>query len=393
MFTGKKINDDICKVKPINTIKVMKQLLLYSFLVLTASGAYGQNAVEAVNFGTQINSMRIYNDTIFVATPQSVWFLPLNGERSALDELCVVTYDYLRSGNRQLTVYTDEARYMQHPLHPDTIYRYSQKGNGSMGYTLSRSADFGQTWWTTGERDLQLPGCPQIAFNPLCADEMFLFGQNEYVDCICPWVIHTTDAMETLHTTDFLMDSDREATLYTQIAFSPADAGVLLLSATTGMARSADGGQSWTWTTTGERFFANVCYDDSKPHVAYALELLPQPICDNGRTLYAIARSDDDGLSWKSIAYLDVPISQHGVNTGLCDFQCHGGTLVVRGADSIYLLRAAASARMETTAIEQHADSHHCTSAPSPTLYDLSGRRATGAKGIVVSDGRKIVAK
>ena len=127
--------------------------------------------------------------------------------------------------------------------------------------------------------------------------------------------------------------------------------------------------------------------------MAYALELLPQPICDNGRTLYAIARSDDDGQSWKSIAYLDVPISQHGCNTGLCDFQCHGGTLVGRAPDSIYLLRSAASARMETTGIEQHADSHRHASAPSTVLYDLSGRRATGAKGIVVSNGRKIVAK
>ena len=141
--------------------------------------------VQTLTLGSRINNVRIYGDTLFAATDASVQWVNLNDTRqSGGDVLCVVVYDYLRSGAKRLDVYTDDARYQQHPLCPDKIYRSEQLPDGQMGYTLSRSADFGQTWWTTGLKALQLPGRPQIAFNPLDANEMYLFGMNEYVDCI-----------------------------------------------------------------------------------------------------------------------------------------------------------------------------------------------------------------
>lgn len=356
-----------------------------------ATGMQGEG-VQTLTFGSRINNVRIYGDTLFAATDASVQWVDLNDARQSGGEvLCVVVYDYLRSGTKRLDVYTDDACYQQHPLCPDKIYRSEQLSAGQMGYTLSLSADFGQTWWTTGLKELQLPGRPRIAFNPLDANEMYLFGMNEYVDCICPWVLHTTDGMETLQSVDWVMQEDREATSYMQMAFSPTEPGQLLMATTSGMARSTDGGATWDYTTGQERLFTDVCFDDREPHVAYAVEMLPSALCDQSWIHYAVLRSSDDGQSWVMFAEIDLPLYLTGSTTGLRGLQCHRGQLVCWADDHVYLIDTARQPGYVISNVDT-ADRLQPVSTPS---YDLTGRPsgASPSPGIIIRDGRKIAVK
>ena len=369
----------------------MKQRIFSVLASLAMVTGMQAERVETLTFSTRINNVRIYNDTLFAATDASVQWVDLNDRRQSGGEvLCVVVYDYLRSGAKRMDVYTDDARYRQHPLNPDRIYRSNPLPDGQMGYTLSRSADFGQTWWTTGLKELELPGRPQIAFNPLDKNEIYVFGVNEFVDCICPWVLHTTDGMETLQPVELQLDEDRPMTTYMQMAFSPTEPGLLLMATTGGMARSVDGGTTWHYTTGGERLMTDVCFDDREPHVAYAVEMLPMALCDDW-CHYAVLRSDDDGRSWTPMAEIDFPLFRTGTTTGLCGLQCHKGQLVCWADDHVYLVSTLSGTGRELIPTAIPAVSRP---AERTVGYDLTGRRSSAStSGIVIRNGRKFAVK
>lgn len=366
----------------------MKQRIINTMVCLALTTTMHAQGVLTLTFGSVINNMRIYNDTLFVATCASLQTYDLgSGEQSEGDALCVVLYDYLRNGTRSMSIYADGVTYQQHPLNSDFIYRGERHPDKNlMGYTLSRSADFGQTWWTTGLEKRQFPGRPHIAFNPMNADEMYIFGTDEFVNCICPWVIHTTDGMQTLHSVDLQMEEDREMTVFMQMAFSPTEPGLLLMATTSGMARSTDGGVTWHYTTDDGRLFTDVCFDDLQSGVAYALEDTPQPLCDP-QMHYALLRSTDSGQTWTQLTELAVPMFHTGTTTGLRGLQCYKGRLFCWADDHVYIVDVQPERAMMPTGVGA------LRLSSGREAFDLLGRRASAVKGIVVGNGRKYFVK
>lgn len=362
----------------------MKQTILTCIAVVGGLAAQAQTSVETVDFGLPVHAIRIYDDTIFAATDASIHYCDLKGNMGPLYEINVVSYDLVKSGNRFYDTGDEAARLSQHPLRPDCIYCSLPHRDGTMGYTLSRSADFGGTWWTTGLCDLQLPGRPHLAFSPLDADEVIIYGMNEYVDCVCPWMLRSHDGLETLHSVDFEMSEDRIGAGIVDMAFSPTVDGLLLMAATSGLARSTDGGDAWTYVDHSEGFFCGICFDDEAPHVAYAAEMLPMPTGrdDYHTCRYRICRSDDDGLTWSAIATVSQELDG-SPTTGLCDLQCHGGTLFWR-IDSRVSFVCQAQGRLPVT---NGISGMTPEGAMSSVSYDLLGR-PTAASRFIVTDGR-----
>ena len=362
----------------------MKQTIITCLAALAGLAAQAQTDVQTVDFGLPVHAIRIYGDTIFAATVASIHYSDLEGNTGPLYFLDVVSYDLVKSGDRFYDTGDEAVRLSQHPLRPDCIYRSRPHCDGTMGYTLSRSADFGRTWWTTGLYELQLPGRPHLAFNPLNADEIIIYGMNEYVDCICPWMLRSHDGLETLQNVDFMMSEERTSTDIVDIAFSPATDGLLLMATTSGLARSTDGGNVRTYVDHFEGLFCGVCFDDEAPHVAYAAELLPMPTGsdDYYTQYYNICRSDDDGLTWTIIATAS-QVLDGKATTALCDLQCHGGILFWRIDSRVSFVRQAQSRQAVTNGVGRVAPE-----GPVPSVsYDLLGRR-TAASRLTVTDGR-----
>lgn len=362
----------------------MKQTILACIAALASLSAQAQTGVETVDFGLPVHAIRIYGDTIFAATDASIHYCDLKGNKGPVYALDVVSYDLVKSGDRFYETGDETERLSQHPLCPDCIYLSRSHRDGTMGYTLSRSADFGRTWWTTGLHELQLPGRPQLAFNPLDADEIIVYGMNEYVDCVCPWMLRSHDGLETLQNVDFQMSEDRMDPTVVDVAFSPAMSGLLLMATTSGLARSTDGGDAWTYVDPSAGFFCGICFDDEAPHVAYAAEMLPMPTGSEGyHTLhYNICRSDDDGLTWTVIATASQELSARPT-TGLCNLQCHGGVLFWRIGSRVSFVRQARSCTPVTNGVERVA----VDGAAAAAAYDLLGRR-TAAGRFTLTEGR-----
>ena len=382
----------------------MKHIILSVLSLLAASTASAQMGVETLDFGVRINSMRVYDDTIFVATDQDVHYYNLNGTDGCKPYSCrtVVIYDLLKCGTQWLESYTKDKRFCQHPSHPERVYCSEPTDWQTMGYTLSKSADFGGTWWTTGRNDRLFPGRPSMAFNPLNDDEVLVYGVDEYVDCICPWMLSSTDRLETLKNVDFQTDEDRPMMQFMQLAFSPATDGEVLAATTCGLARSADHGRSWQflkgdisrpgYVSPADELFVCVCFDAAKPAMVYALT--------DGRrksnmdfTPYYIYRSADGGQSWQVIADINLPDSDQPT-IGVCDLQCYKGMLLCRTDRQVYLIREPQrmvplnNSPQNPSAIGREPQAENAT----PQTYDLLGRQ--GQHGaVIVADGRKYLAK
>jgi hypothetical protein len=377
--------------------KLMKHLLTF-FAVLSAMTGHAQQ-VETIEFGLPIHSMRIYDDTVFAATNQGMAYYSLKDKDGVhpYTDVCVVVYDFVKNGSRLLEAGSAGQCYYQHPQQPSRVYKSQPIGSGVMGYTFSKSADFGRCWWTTGYEQ-ELLGRPSMAFNPMNTDEVLLYGLNEYVDCICPFLLRSADGLETFADVDFQMGEDRLMT-FLQLVFSPDDDGVLMAATTKGLARSNDHGLTWkylTGTTTlpgyvsiGEQYFVGVCFDDMRPNLIYALEMAPRNSVMSF-TPYYIYRSVDGGSSWQVVGSVNMPDSS-GPTTGMRGFQCYQGKLVWWADCRLFVIS-------EPQLLIPITNTPTAMPAPSADVeqpqmvYDLLGRSHKNGR-IRVEKGSKYIAK
>ncbi len=353
--------------------------------------------VSTMEFDVPIHQMRIYDDVLYVSSDHAIsrYQLSENGGFTPYLDADVVVYDFVMYDGRLLEAGTPEEHFVQHPARPWQLFQSAPLPQQVMGYQLRKSANFGGIWWSTGQ-ELQVPGRPQFAFNPRNDDEMLVYGMNEYVDCICPFLLHSTDGLATFESVD--MAFDREMTAIYQIAFSPTEDNVLVAATTNGMARSEDGGATWTFTTPElQPPFTQLCFDDMHPNVVFATQVgeLPTCICDEVEQVYIVHCSADGGKTWRAIAAFGTPLTYDQSpkpwrHTGcLQGLTCHYGNLYGWADEYIFMVQSPLNLSPIINDIKP------VVSGSDSTVYSLQGYKAAQPQthGIYIRNNKKYAAK
>lgn len=295
--------------------------------------------VSKFSLDVPINQMRIYNDTIFVSSAHAIDYLPI-GETAFKPEFCfdVVVYDFVLCGNQLLDAGTPDEHYAQQPGQPQRVFCCKRMEN-TMGYELSKTADFGRIWWTYANPRM-LPGRPHFAFNPRNEQEILIYGTDEYTNCVCPFLLHSTDGLQTFELQEFETDEMRSFATISKVAFSALEDGVVLMATSAGMARSVDGGQTWHYTTPGGAYFTDLCFDDLNSNVAYALEECPVPTdsADGYTVSYNLHISTDSGQNWHVVEVINVPHRYDEPSRPLQGLVCSDGNIYCWAGKDVYAI-------------------------------------------------------
>ena len=230
-------------------------------------------------------------------------------------------------------------------------------------------------------RPLRVPLRSRFALAPQKADEVLLYGQSKDVNSSCSYLAVTKDNFQTL--SDIPFDIDYE-TGFLSIEFCPANEQQLIAATGKGIAKSDDGGLTWShklyWQSAGTQ---KVLYDASDPNVAYAVCCL---MSDWNLYQLVVYRSTDRGDTWGEM--------YNGMVVGKPDcMMVYGDRLYVisnsyEGPGTFLSIPSDGSA----TAIES-------MTKPFPlnndTRYDLSGKavRKPQKNKVIIQNGKKYIVK
>ena len=401
-------------------------------LLLTALSAQAQVEIP-LNKGYN-HDMKVYDDTLFVASENGVFALSLKEggqawKQYAFDGMDITTfvksgqkmiavqriftdsengriesqkllasYDYGRSF-ADITRYSPENGYCtglgniinihQLPDNPNHILAVypSNQFFGTFGTTgiVEESFEFGQEWIL---KDIPFPATGKLSYKSKAPYSILVYGLIPNVDCICPYVFECSNDFHTM--TELPIDILDEAygIEFRDIAYNPSDNERLLAATRKGIAMSTDNGITWKHVVEekGHAYsfigFVNVLYDTNNPSTVYAFCNCYDP--DNHNCYMELYASTDAGGSWYK-AYVS---NGHQWET----------TKVVRNGNNFYFLTMKdevfsidiSTLPTSISSVKQEAP------AQSDAILDLQGRRLDGqptTKGIVIRDGRKVIVK
>ena len=181
-------------------------------------------------------------------------------------------------------------------------YKDSHDNSRANRFLLKKSTDFGNHWETCqfktneGMSDIELPADGTVFLSP--------FDPNSGI--ICGWVrqkgqylARTNDLVMTLGNgvETFKADEKRESGSIEGLAFHPQDRNLVMSYGGNGIARSTDGGENWIFVSDDSPY-RFVSFDEKDPDKAYA-------ICENedqqdGMPLI-VYESDDKGVTWREL--------------------------------------------------------------------------------------------
>lgn len=366
------------------TFTVMKKIML---LALSMYMMASQAQVATLQHANSIHQMRIYNDTIFASSDAGISYYALSepkGWQRCLDRDGVVC-DFVKWGDNIVWADNWLTHFYQNPQRPGDFYKVERAASPDTGFWAYLCYNFKH--WT---KVLWMPYNLSLAYNPQNAQELLGFGLDDRVNCICPVMRHFSQGVGPWSEVNFMFDEDRDATIFTDMAYSPAGNGVVVASLTNGMALSTDGGQNWKYTSpkiSGINF-AHVAFDSDQPDVVYTCGRSYSPGDGSPEKGEMVMRSTDGGRSWEVIYIMDNETFVHGWDFGMV---CYKGRLYCWKNDTIYIFTSPDSMTALTNSIEKVA----AEPAMEERMFDLQGRAVTIPQrgGIYVRNGQKVVVR
>ena len=259
----------------------------------------------------------------------------------------------------------------------------SENPMASYSGQVLESADFGNQWSVKASK---VPANSKIVFasDP---NHAMVYGQYDAVDCVCPYLLETKDAFQTITNVAFDVAETVQSFCFTSIACNPINSQHLLAATFEGIVKSEDGGRSWhhtlSWQSQGNQ---KVLYDPSSAQRAYAFS---EEMADWNLYETTVFRTSDGGNTWETIF--------HNIISGKPDYMMlHDNRLYLTStmidygdgirSSGFYSIPTDGSA----TSISHMTEGLHHSSAEA---YDLQGRRLTGtsSKGIYIRNGKKYI--
>ena len=339
-----------------------------------------------------IHQLRIYDDVLYVSSDRGVCYLPLDGSHGwkILREVPEGVNDFAICGNQYYVCSSQEGEWgchlIQHPLHPERLFKTQLSSDTEMGFDLLMSPDFGTTWLPVG----CLPGPVSLTFNASDEQELLAYGMNVWVDCICPFIFYTDNGGAAWTDTEFQMNEDREQpAAVSQLEFSPWERQTCVAALTTGMAYSRDNGKHLDYTTTSPFHFNHIAFDSQHEGCMYVCgSNLDAPDVNTHKGAY-VFRSTNGGRSWESLFQIPSGMARSIISRG--GMMYHNGRLYLwtYGSD-ICVLDNPHSIPGVTNAIHLNEDGHRA-GTPSGQEKDLeSGAFDLQGRRIVTPHGRQV---
>ncbi|MFA7274546.1 MAG: PKD domain-containing protein [Crocinitomicaceae bacterium] len=166
------------------------------------------------------------------------------------------------------------------PTNSNTIYVGAPDGG------LWKSTNGGVSW-TTNTDQLTVIGCTDIAINPANTQTMYLAtGDGEAGDSYSIGVLKSIDGGATWNTTGLTWAVSLGRRI-SRLLMHPTNPLILIAATTNGIYRTADGGTTWTQTSTGS--FKDAEFSPGTANTVYAAGTIFQKSTDNGITWSTIS--------------------------------------------------------------------------------------------------------
>ena len=376
--------------------------------------------------------MKVYEDTLFVASENGVFALSLKeGSRAwkpyAFEGMDITTF--VKSGQKMIAVqriftdsengrieeqkllasydygmsFADITRYSSeygyctelgniinihqlpdNPNHVLAVYP-SNQFSGTFGTTgiVEESFEFGQEWIL---KDIPFPATGKLSYKSKAPYSILVYGLIPNVDCICPYVFGCSDDFQTMTELPIDILDEAHGIEFRDIAYNSSDNERLLAATSRGIAVSTDNGITWKHVVEGKSHafssigFVNVLYDINNPSNVYAFCNCYDP--DKHNYLVELYVSTDAGGGWCK----EYVSKGHQRETAK----------VVRYGNNFYFLTVKdevfsldiSTLPTSISSVKQEAP------AQSDAIYELQGRKVKDVrKGLYIQNGKKIVIK
>ena len=219
-------------------------------------------------------SYNVYDDTLFVATKNGIIYYPLqeNGadwKTYAFNNMMIQSF--VKSDSKLLAIYQSETGYellrssdygntfaditpedgakanylyysiYQMPDNPEHVFLVYPPNdvNSFQNNRMMESHDLGRNWTAVEKATIQDGFFAVDPYNP---GHIIVYGLQPYVNCICPYILETTDNFNTLNNVPF----DYEPSFYFHsLSFCSSNTQKLLAATSLGLFKSIDGGLTW----------------------------------------------------------------------------------------------------------------------------------------------------
>ena len=405
----------------------MKKILNIVLLLVAWMAAGDKSVAQTTVLGSlsdkYVNSLCVYNDTLFAACSDGLymkdlckndaWKVIAFEDRHIIsmvkrgDDILAICMNMkyredpsaryssivmtnIRSGQTEvltpswITKRESKFKYLaQDNKNPDRVYVSCLLGENeeleAYEFEFIASDDFGQGWNTVSTMEGCVNVCQQTS-----GDASYLFGYNDNLDCYCPLLYSSTDRFQTVtFVGEFETNEEDREMIINNISISPTDGNRLLLSGHSGVALSRDGGVSWDFVTENTLAMA-VFFDEANGQDAYYVKT----VTSNGKKTEQLYRSSDGGETWALWK------EEEGVNPE--NIMMHQGALYFQNTLTGEVCQWPLKENMND------ADGIHDVvngeDIHGESLYDLQGRSVGNGishlkKGIYIIEGRKAVVR
>jgi len=340
----------------------------------TSCGFEGENLIECVHNG---------DEWLAITRNQNMRLLLRSTDNGKTVE------DFTPYGLFPNNKYRTVLRLCQDPVNPQTIYLIS----GYVG--VLKSLDFGKTWSLLTDCANSNNTYCGFEIHPLNPDILLqhaesaalapaiMISNNGGLDWINSWGYPTSDIVLP-NEPDYAEDCIHD------VAFHPTDIDTWVLGGEGLIAKTTDGGRTWTHKGESWGYHYSTLYDSLNPNVIYSLGTNDK---DNNRTGWIFMVSSDGGETWKN--------ANHHVldNPWYYDMKQTDDDLIILGTENLYFVK---KKDLQSTSGLQEVITEENVSQDS-NIYSIDGvivkRKATEfdleqlPKGVYIYNGSKVLIK
>ena len=387
-------------------------ILLLCFMAVQCSMA---------QFFSRIPSCNVYDDTLFVAMRNGIVYYPLkedNAEWKTYACSGMRIQSFVKSGAKLLAIYQSETGYellrssdygktfvditpedgarsdflsysiYQMPNNLEHVFLVYPPNdvNAFQNNRMKESLDMGENW-TAAENAATQDGF--FAVDPYNSDHIIVYGLTPYVNCICPYILETTDNFNTLTQVPF--EIPEQPFSFYSLSYCSTNTQKLLAASNQGLFKSTDGGCTWQKNSG----LSDLNWSDRsmllyEPNHSQLVFVGRNDESHSGDYSWDIHYSKDSGETWQLLF-----ASESTTDVLILGMVLYDDHLIVVGSDLnvnsiLGIYRIPINQVSSVSTIKQENDINGIVS------YNLQGQRLDGQptnKGIYIQNGKKVVVK
>ena len=251
---------------------------------------------------------------------------------------------------------------------------------------MKESLDMGENW-TAAENAATQDGF--FAVDPYNSEHIIVYGLTPYVNCICPYILETTDNFNTLTQVPF--EIPEQPFSFYSLSYCSTNTQKLLAASNQGLFKSTDGGCTWQKNSG----LSDLNWSDRsmllyEPNHSQQVFVGRNNDRHSGDYSWDIHYSKDSGETWQLLF-----ASESTTDVLILGMVLYDDHLIVVGSDLnansiLGIYRIPINQVSSVSTIKQENDINGIVS------YNLQGQRLDGQptnKGIYIQNGKKVVVK